>query len=139
MNLIEHLDGLLSGQLTIIKMVFSIAKLEARLAGLSIFPLFLTMVLLLTILMSTWLGVMLLLGLTFALLIDNFIAIIALVLFVNVGFFILLLSYLSFNLKKMSFERTRAYFSDRERHDKQKKTVDKEDCNDGKKIKTSAT
>lgn len=137
MNLLEHLEGLVSGKLSIIKMVVDIAKLEARLAGLSVYPLLLTLCLLLIVSMSTWLVAMLLLGYCFKLVVDNPILVISFVLFINMGLFILLLNYLLFNLKKMSFEKTRAYFSEKEsnQHDKLKKTIGSADYDDGKKVK----
>ncbi len=139
MNPFEHLEGLVSGKLSIIKMVVDIAKLEARLAGLSIYPLLLTLCLLLIVLMSTWLAAMLLVGYGIKLALHNSIWAISSVLLINMSVLILLLNYLLFNLKKMSFEKTRAYFSEKEsdHHEKLEKTSDRKDSDNGKEIKGS--
>ena len=125
MNVFEHLEGFVSGKLSIIKTVVSLIQLETRLAGLSVYPLLLNLCMLFIVLMAVWLSTMLLLGYLFLFLFDNTFAAILFILFLNVVLLVLLLKYLMFNLKKMSFEKTRAYFSNKEssEHDKLEKTI----------------
>ena len=137
MNPFEQLEGLVSGKLAVVKMVVDLFKLEAKIAGLSLYPLLLTLSLLLVVLMSTWLVAMLLVGYCFLLFVHRPIWAVAFVLFINLSAVILLLHYLLFNLKKMSFEKTRAYFTEKEGHldDKYKKTIDRTSDDLGTKIK----
>ena len=137
MNVLEHLEGLFSDRWSIIKTVINLAKLEARLAGLSVYPLLFTLGLLLVVLMTTWLTAMLLLGYCFKLFIDNPLWVISFILLIHVGLLVSLAYYLLFNLKQMSFEKTRAYFSEREgpQHDTVKKTIDRTNSKDGSRFK----
>ncbi len=139
MKIFEQIEGLASDCLGIVKTVISIAKLETRLAGLSVYPLLLNIGMLLIVLMTIWMSAMLGLGYFFTLTFGSAVMALIFVLLINVGFFILLLSYLKFNLKNMSFEKTREYFSKKRENenDKLKKTSHCSNCNDGKKIKIS--
>ena len=136
MKIVEEIEGFFSSKLGVIKAVITIIKLETRLAGLSVFPLLLTMCMLFVVLIATWLSSLLLLGYFAKLMFDNIILAIVAVLLLNVGLFLGLLKYLAFNLKKMSFEKTRAYISNKEsnEHDKQEKTINRSNSNDGKDI-----
>ncbi|WP_019217440.1 hypothetical protein [Legionella tunisiensis] len=105
MNIIEHVEGLVSGKIRIIKLVTRIIKLEAKLAGLSIYPLLLNVCLLLITLTTLWLSAMLLLGYLFTQLFGNTFLGIFIVLLFNLGFSFLLANYLRSNLEKMSFKK----------------------------------
>lgn len=137
MNIFEHIDGLVSGKLAILRMVLDIVKLETRLAGLSVYPLLLNLSMLLIVLMTTWLVSMVLMGYGLLLAFESFVVAILSVLVLNVVLLGILLNYLSFNLKKMSFEKTREYFSEKagNEHDKLEKTNNCEVGSDRKKIK----
>lgn len=126
MNIIEHLEGLVEGKIRIFKLVTRIIKLEAKLAGLSMYPLLINVCLLLITLTSLWLSAMLLLGYFFAQLFSNALLGIIIVLLFNLGFSFLLAKYLKSNLEKMSFKKTRAYFSSarQDEHEKLPKTTD---------------
>ncbi len=111
MNVLEQIGGLVSSQMNVVKTIIQMFKLEARLAGLSVYPLLLNICAIFVVLMSTWFSCMLLTGYIFFVLLDNVVWSIGMVLFINIGLLLGLLKYLSFNLKKMSFEQTRKYFS----------------------------
>lgn len=131
MEALKHLEALISEKLSVIKTVFSIFLLEARLAGLSVSPLLINICFLLVILVTLWLSAMLLMGYFIFLTSNNFILSIAIVLFFNLVLFLGLLQYLSYNLKNMSFENTRAYFSKNKSmdHEKLQKADDTANCN----------
>lgn len=135
-KLFEHLEGLVSSKLSILKMGLEIIKLETRLAGLSIFPLLINLILLLIVLMASWSVGMVLMGYGLFLVLESFAFATCLVFLLNIVLLAILLSYLSFNLKKMSFEKTREYFSKKmdNDYDKLKKTTNCEAGNDRKKV-----
>ena len=124
MNIIEHLEGLVSGKIRILKLVTRIMKLEAKLAGLSIYPLLINVCLLLITLTTLWLSAMLLFGYLLTQLVGNAFFGISIVLLFNLGFSFLLAKYLRSNLEKMSFKKTRAYFARQNTHEKLPKTTD---------------
>ena len=139
MKIFEQVEGLASNYCSIIKTVVSIVTLETRLAGLSVYPLLLNICMLLIILMTVWASGMLILGYYLNLAFKSPIIALAFVLFTNLGLFFLLLNYLKFNLKSMSFEKTRDYFSNKGKneHGDLEKTSDLPTCRNGKKIGVS--
>ena len=126
MKLLEELDGYITSQFSSIKSLFSLIKLEAKLAGLSVFPLLLNLCMLFIVLISFWFSLMAL-SLYFIYIHTNsyWIALGSISLF-NLIILVGLFKYLSFNLKTMSFERTRHYFNSPENYDYEKieKTTD---------------
>lgn len=114
MNIIQALEGLVSGKLNIIKTVMVIMKLEARLARSSIFPLLLNICMILGILITLWLSTLLLIGYFLMLYLHNFLYALLIVWVFNISIFIVLLKSIQFNLTNMSFERTRNFFSKKE-------------------------
>lgn len=141
MKLFEHIEGLVSGKLSIIKMGIEIIKLETRLAGLSVFPLLINIILLLIVLMTTWLVGMGLAGYGLFVAFKSIAIATLSVFFLNIGLLAVLLSYLSFNLKNMSFEKTREYFSNKmdNDYDKLQKANNRAAASDRKKIKIPTT
>lgn len=111
MRLLNELEGYVSSQLSVIKTALTMAKLEAKLAGLSFYPLLINVCFLLVCLTSTWVTVMAALGY----ILFYFFSSLALAFFgvflLNIIIAVLLLKYLRFNLKQMSFQKTRAYVS----------------------------
>lgn len=124
MNVLEHFEGLVSGKLKEIKTIISLIQLEARLAGLSIFPLIINISMLFVVLITAWISTMFLISYLILLVYNNLLLPILIVLFLNVGVLFGLLKYLTYNLKSMSFQSTRAYCSKNESpdHDKLEKT-----------------
>ncbi len=136
MKIIEEIAGLVSGKLDVFKTIVSIIRLETRLAGLSVYPLLLNVCMLLIVLMAMWLSTLLLVGYLALLTFDSTIAAIIFILLLNGGLFLGLLKYLTFNLKKMSFEKTRKYvFNTESNHDDEQKTTSHcKNRDDGKNI-----
>lgn len=122
MKLLTDLESLVSDRLNLFKTLFSLILLEARLARLSIFPLIINLVLLIIITLSTWL-----LLITFICYVLSFIFpmvyAIALVLLLQAAALYGLLNYLKLNLRNVSFEKTRKYFSKDTEHVKLQKTI----------------
>jgi hypothetical protein len=111
MNLLEALEGLVSGKLKIMESVINLMRLEARLAGQSILPLLLNLCLLGAVLLSLWASVSVLVGYGLFLFTHNILIALTGVCALNALLLLSLLKYLRFNLNNMSFEKTRNYFS----------------------------
>ncbi|QMT60980.1 hypothetical protein [Legionella sp. PC997] len=132
MDALKHLEALITAKIAVFKTVYSLFRLEAQLAGLSVFPLLLNICMLFVGLITIWLTAMVFIGyLVFwvsgywVLLISHRILIsILFVLLLNGGLLLGLLKYLSFNLKSMSFPKTREYFSQKSvEHEKLEKAA----------------
>lgn len=111
MRFLNEIEGLVSSQFNVIKTGLSLTRLEARLALLSVYPLVINVCMLFVILVSTWLVTMGMLGYGLMQVYDSVILAMSGVLIVNILMLGLLLRYLLFNFKNMSFEKTRAYLS----------------------------
>lgn len=111
MEALKQIEELVSTKLAIIKTIFSIIKLETRLAGLSIFPLLMNVCMLLIVLMSVWVLISLLMGYGILLIFHNVLISLLSVFFVNLIILLSLIKYLTYNLRNMSFEKTRAYLA----------------------------
>ncbi len=111
MEALKQVEHLVSTKLTIIKTLCSMIKLEANLARLSVFPLLINLCLLLVILMSLWILTSILIGYGILLAFNNILISLLFVFAFNVIILLSLVKYLSYNLRSMSFEKTRAYFS----------------------------
>lgn len=118
MKLIEEIEGFLAGQFNTVRSLVSLVGLEAKLAGLSIFPLLINVCMLFAVFFSFWFSVMFLLGYLIAIPLGTLLAIIIIVL-INLCLLLVLIKYLAFNLKNMSFVKTRAYFSKQENEHEQ--------------------
>jgi hypothetical protein len=138
MKILEELAGLVAEKLGAFKTIIAIVKLETRLARLSVYPLLLNLCMLLIVSMGLWFSTMTLLGYAALLAFDNIMKAIVSILLLNVVFLIGLLKYLSFNLKNMSFEKTRAHLLS-ERNDEQETSIAFRDSKDGKKIAISSS
>lgn len=137
-KMLEHLEGCISEHFKIGKKLLTLIKLEAKLARLSIFPLVLNICMLMVILMSVWFSGMVLLGYYIAVSLGSFALAMSLILAINFILFLLLIKYLSFNLKNMSFINTREFFSTKEQKGNElTKKDDPRDIVDNKPIKKS--
>jgi hypothetical protein len=114
MGIFDALEGLVSGKINILKTVMVIMKLEARLAGLSIFPLLMNLCMLFGVLITVWLSTMVLMGYFLMLALNNMMYTLLIIWIINLCLLIGLIKYLRFNLKNMSFEKTRDFFSKNE-------------------------
>lgn len=115
MSLFEDIEGFVSGKLAIIQTVFSIIKLETRLAGLSVFPLLINICLLLIVLSTAWITLMCLLGYGLFILLSSTFSAFFGVFLVHLLLLFGLFRYLIFNIRNLSFEKTRAYLANREK------------------------
>ena len=111
MSALKEIEGLIANQLLVIKACLSMTKLEAKLAGLSVFPLLVNVCLLLVCVMSTWFTAQAFIGFTLMRIFDSIMVAFVGIFALNLFSLVLLLFYLQFNLKKMSFEKTRAYLA----------------------------
>lgn len=110
---INEIEKLVSNKLEQFKTIGTMVKLEARLAGLSVFPLLLNIVMLLVIVMAIWLSSMSLIGYAALLLFNNFLIALGVIFFINIGCLVGLLKYLSFNLNNISFKKTRDFIAEK--------------------------
>ncbi|RUR12209.1 hypothetical protein [Legionella sp. km772] len=126
MKLLEELDGYISSQFSSLRTLFSLIKLEAKLAGLTVFPLVINLFMLFVILISFWFSLMSLMAYLIFIYAQSFWIALGAVTLLNLIILLGLLRYLAFNLKSMSFERTRYYFNSQEsnEHEKLEKTTD---------------
>lgn len=111
MEIFKQLEDLVSAKITIFKTVFKIIGLETRLAGKSIFPLLLSTCMLLVFFMTSWLSITVLIGYGVFVLSQNYLLSIVIVLLLNLILCGALAKYVFYNINCMSFEKTRAYFS----------------------------
>lgn len=123
MSLFSEIESLVSAQIDVVKTAVSILRLETRLAGLSVYPLLLTLCFLLIGLMGVWTCAMLALGYILAMVVPNTLLCILALLVLNTGIVFGLLRYLFFNLKNMSFEKTRQYIAQYETNHVQSKKI----------------
>lgn len=114
MKLLEETQGLVSSKITILKAITRVIKLETKLAGLSIFPLLLTVCLLLVVLMSLWFTSMLLVGYFILMSLQSLMLTLIALVVLNGLFLGLIVNSLVSNLKKMSFEKTRELLLNKE-------------------------
>ncbi len=132
MEVFKQLEALIAAKISVIRTALCIFRLEARLAGLSVFPLLLNICMLLVICITVWLTAMFLLGYFVALSSKSLILALFLILLLNIGLLLGLTKYLSYNLNNMSFQKTREYFSQQStEHEKLKKTDHCTNCSDG--------
>ncbi|WP_454780720.1 hypothetical protein [Legionella sp. WA2022007384] len=110
MEFLQQLKKLILAKISVYKTAYSLVCLEAQLAKLSIVPLLLTIFMLFIVLMTVWLSITTLIGYSLFLISNRPVLALLLIIFLNIGLLLVLIRYLSFNLKNMSFEKTRTYF-----------------------------
>ena len=110
----EHLSSFVSNKIDLVKNLFTVFRLEAKLAQLSIVPLILNIIILFVIMMTIWCGLMILGGYLVMILGASLIKALILTLCFNLLLLLGLIKYLSFNANNISFKQTRAYFSSKE-------------------------
>lgn len=141
MEIFKQLEALVTAKLTIFKTVFKLVRLEAKLAGLSILPLVLSICMLLVLLMSTWMMISVLAVYGIVLLVNSYLAGFSIILLVNLCLSWAMFRYLNYNLNSMSFVKTRAYFSQKKRiyYESNQKTVAVRADTSGNNIKPTTT
>lgn len=111
MKLLEELEGYLTSQFNTLKMLFSLIKLEAKLAGLAIPSLIITLCMLFIILISFWATFTSLLGYFIYNQFHSMWWAISGPLLLNFIMLGILITYFIHHLKAMSFEKTRHYLN----------------------------
>ncbi|MGL5742158.1 MAG: hypothetical protein ACRCXC_06235 [Legionella sp.] len=136
MEALKQLEALITAKISVIKTACSIIGLETRLAGLSVFPLVLNICMLFVVLITVWLTTMSLMGYFILLASKRFLLSFLIVLVLNVGLLVALLKYLFFNLKQMSFQKTREFFSQTKslEYEQLEKADQATNCNAGEHI-----
>ena len=132
MEALKQVEHLVSAKLAVIKTLLELVRLEVRLAGLSVFPLLLSLCLVLVVLMTAWLSLSLLMGYGILMACHNILLSLGGVFLINLGIVLCLFRSLAFNLKNMSFEKTRSYFSQNASIDYEQleKTVNRSNSNE---------
>lgn len=111
MRLLKEIEGFISNQCHALSILFSIINLEITLAKLSIYPLLITVLMFGIVLISFWLTTSALLGYGIFWMTDNVFMALGGMLFCQGIALVFLIKYLRFNVKNMSFERTRRYLN----------------------------
>lgn len=139
-KILEHLEGYISEHVHMAKTLLSLIKCEAKLAGQSIVPLVLTSCVLMVILGTVWLSAMILAGYYLLVLSGSFAVACSIILALNVLILLILIKYLSYTVKNMSFVNTREFFSQNERNDHElTKKDESRDTVDNRAIKKTTT
>ncbi|KTD60063.1 hypothetical protein [Legionella shakespearei] len=140
MKVLEEAEGYVSDKLGVIKKLLSLMRMEAQLAGLSVYPLLLNLCALFIVFITVWLLAMILIGYGISLVLGNLLLVVFCVFLLNLACLLGLLKYLAFNLRNMSFEKTRNYFTQKENnnYDHLEKTIDRRHRSDGKEITNPA-
>ncbi|KTD19951.1 Uncharacterised protein [Legionella lansingensis] len=107
MGFIEHLEGLIVSKYAVAKGLFTLFKLEAKLAGLNVVPFLIMLGAFIALCFSAWLTLMILLGYLILLLVGPLMAMI-LMLVLNIVALIFVVKSLTSCVRQMSFEKTRA-------------------------------
>lgn len=139
-KILEQIEGLVSSKFETFRTILSIFKLEAKLAGLSVYPLLLNTCMIFVVLITVWLSAMFLIGYFAVLYWGTLLLAISAILFFNLILLLGLLKYLIYNLRSMSFEKTRAYLSPQESSEdgKLQKTINRRNYKAGKNITVPA-
>lgn len=117
MKIIEEIEGFFSEKVSAFKTLTSMMKMEAKLAGLSVFPLLINLCALFIILITVWFSLMALSGYLILPFVGTPVLAVLSIFILNMILFFGLLKYLTYNLRNMSFEKTREYFSRTENDD----------------------
>lgn len=113
MKIIEEIEGFFSAKLGVLKGISTLIQLETKLAWASIVPLLINIGMLFIVFLTSWVALMSLLGYIVSHVFNSVIYGISSTLLLNFIISMVLLKYLQFNLKSMSFEKTRAYFGEK--------------------------
>jgi hypothetical protein len=120
MKIFKEIEGFFSSKISVLRAISTLVLLEIKLARMSIIPLLLNLVMLFMVFFTLWLSLMGLFGYVVSLALSNIIYGILSIIMFNLIVVVGLFKYLQFNLKSMSFEKTRAYFSTNVSHQHEK-------------------
>jgi hypothetical protein len=111
MTFLASLEGFVYDYLAEIKALLAMVKGEARLAGLSVLPLLLSLVCLFVVVITTWLSLLVLMGYCFLWATGSLFLSLSSVFISNLLLLLGLIISVKFNFRQMTFEKTRRYFS----------------------------
>lgn len=133
---IEELEGLISNKIAMLVSIYSLIKLEATLAGMSIIPLILNLFFIVIILITIWFSSMLFLGYYLFLSFSSISLAASSIIILNLIVLFIFYRMLMYNLNNMSFPKTRAYFSKKQDYENEQleKTADKANSSAGQAI-----
>lgn len=104
------MKGLITNQLGLIRACLSVTTLEAKLAVNSVLPLLVTVFLLFICILSTWFTVLVLIAYSLMQMVHSVLLVLVSMIGLH-GIVLVILWYcFRFNLKQLSFQKTRAYF-----------------------------
>ncbi len=128
MNVFEQIEGFFTGQFNALKLLYTLLKLETKLARMSIIPMIVSVFLLLIVLFTLWTSIMVLFGYYVFYLTHSILLSIVSICGLNFIMVLGLVKYLSFNIRAMSFEKTRAYLNKpkHKNYDELKKKINSE-------------
>ncbi|MFT4059456.1 MAG: hypothetical protein QM652_07900 [Legionella sp.] len=134
MEALKQVEGLIAAKLSLFKSVLTLMRLEARLASLSVFPMLLSMCMILIVLMTFWLLISLLIGYGIYFISNNYLLTLFLLFLLNLVVLLALAKFLAVQVKNMSFAKTRSYFSEQVgKGDEFTKTIASSNCGNRQK------
>ena len=122
MSMFSEIESFFTSKCKEVKLFLSLLKLEAKLAGLSVFPLLLNLSLLFVVLITVWITAMLLIGYAVVSLYHNMWWAISSVLGLDLILCAVLIKCVLFHLKNLSFVNTRQYLNDSESDENEQTT-----------------
>lgn len=109
---IEALEGFITSQVSVLKSLVTLAKLEASLARISIYPFMLTLCAIIAVTLTAWITTMAFLGYLIAWKFKSVLIGMCVIWCINLMMLCLLLKYAKFNLRNMSFIKTRTHLNE---------------------------
>ena len=114
MNIIEELESLIANKIGVVQSIYKLMKLEARLSARLMSHLLLSAFLFFVVFLALWFITMGLLGYILNVLLGSLLYAIGIVWILNVVITLILIKCIITNLSRMSFKKTRDYFSNKE-------------------------
>lgn len=108
MKFINEIEGFFSSKVSVIKGIYKLIILEAKVAEESIYPLFLCFIFLFPLISMMWLSFLLIVGFTIVTLLNNILVMIVALVIIQVGLFLFIKHKVKNYLQDMSFVRTRS-------------------------------
>ena len=111
MSILTLFTDLVSKQMQSMRLCLKLARMEAQLARMTIFPLILNLCMIVLCVISLWCSMMGIVGYGLLLTLHNLMLAMGCVCLFNVLLFCLAMKWLSININRMSFEKTRQYLT----------------------------
>jgi cobalamin biosynthesis protein CobD/CbiB len=127
MKFIDNLEGLVTSKLAITKTIWTLFKLETKLAGLGLYGLLVNVCAIIALSIVACSSILVLIGYLVTLLTGSILAGILVVMVLTIGSLIYTVQRIPLNLQQLSFEKTRASLTShsiRDTHDNQEPSID---------------